>query len=106
TAGIHYHRPLGRSLAGGETKGAGLSRRLGVARSSFLLRNKFIFQNKFLAFLRKTRGLPMRRRDLAWLAIFLDPPTRLRRPLSELKASAYVILKNDEFPIPWSGVDS
>jgi hypothetical protein len=47
----------------------------------------------------------MRRRDLAWLAIFPDPPTRLSRPLSKLEASAYVILKNDEFPIPWSGVD-
>jgi hypothetical protein len=47
----------------------------------------------------------MRRRDPAWLAIFLNPPARLSRPLSKLETSAYVILKNDEFPIPWSGVD-
>src|SRR5206468_12518355 len=84
---------------------AGLSRRRRVAQSNFLLRNKFILQNKFIAFFGKMRCLPMRRRDLAYLAIFRDPCTRLSRPLSALKASAYVILKNDEFPIPWSGVD-
>src|SRR5579872_6852844 len=47
----------------------------------------------------------MRRRDLAWLAIFLNPPAPVSRPLSRFEASAYVILENDECPILWSGVD-
>jgi hypothetical protein len=68
------------------------------------LRN-IISQNKFIVFLGKKRCLPMRRRDLAWLAIFPDPPTRLSRPLSKLEASAHVILEDDEFPILWGSVD-
>jgi hypothetical protein len=41
----------------------------------------------------------MRRRDLAWLAVFPDPFTRLGRPVSDDIGPTRVILENDEFPI-------
>ena len=48
---------------------------------------------------------PMRRRDLAWLAVFPDPFTRLRRPASDDIGPTRVILENDEFPISRCGLD-
>ncbi len=96
-------RPLGRRPARGERQGAALTRRRRAARSTFLL------QKKFIAFLQKIfvapRCMPIRRRDLAWLPIFLDPRTRVSRPVSELKGSTGVILENDDFPILRYGFD-
>ena len=47
----------------------------------------------------------MRRRDLAWLAAFTDPFACLRRPVCDVIGSRRIILKDDDIPLPWRGVD-
>ena len=47
----------------------------------------------------------MRRRDLAWLAVFRDPLPRLSRPESEVTGPTRVILENDDSPISRSGLE-
>jgi hypothetical protein len=39
--------------------------------------------------------LPMRRRDLAWIAVFTDPFARFRRPVSDIKNPTRIILEDD-----------
>ena len=47
----------------------------------------------------------MRRRDLAWLAVFPDPFTRLGRPVSNVTGPTRFILENDDVPIFGCGPD-
>src|SRR6185295_17679115 len=39
--------------------------------------------------------LPMRRRDLAWIAVFTDPFARFRRPVRDIKNPTCIILEDD-----------
>ena len=48
---------------------------------------------------------PMRRRDLAWLAVFTDPFTRLRRPVSDVIGPKHVILEDYGLPVPRCGLN-
>src|SRR3979490_2264567 len=48
----------------------------------------------------------MRRRDLAWLALFTDPLTRLSRPVTDVISPTCIILKDDRIPIPRCGCNS
>jgi len=47
--------------------------------------------------------IPMRRLDLARLAVFPDPFTRLSRPVSDIICPARIILQDDGVAIPWCG---
>jgi len=47
----------------------------------------------------------MRRRDLAWLAVFPDPFARLSRPMSDVIGPTRVILENDDFSISRCGLE-
>ena len=47
----------------------------------------------------------MRWRDLARLAVFTDPFTSLRRPVSDVMHPKDVILENDDFPVSRCGLD-
>jgi len=47
----------------------------------------------------------MRRRDLARLAVFPDPLTRLSRPVSDIVGPARIILEDDGVLIPWYGLN-
>src|SRR5258706_10865337 len=47
----------------------------------------------------------MRRRNLGWSAVFTDPFTGLRRPVSDVIGSLRIILKDDGTPIPRCGLD-
>jgi hypothetical protein len=48
-------------------------------------------------------SIPMRRRDLAWLAVFADPFTSLRRPVGDIIGPARIILEDDNVPVPRRG---
>src|SRR6266403_356224 len=47
----------------------------------------------------------MRRRNLGWSAVFTDPFTRLRRPVSDVIGSLRIIHKDDGTPVPRCGLD-
>jgi len=46
----------------------------------------------------------MRRDDLAWLAVFADPFTRLGGPVCDVIGSRRVILEDDDIPISRCGL--
>src|ERR1700682_40840 len=47
--------------------------------------------------------IPMRRLDLARLAVFTDPFSRLGRPVSDIVDPVRIILEDDDFPVPRCG---
>src|SRR5260370_42444259 len=94
-------QPLWRSRARGEREEAIAARsrsrwpgRRGIARSIVLL-------ERFVA----RHWIPTRRRDLARLAVFADPSTSLKRPVSDVKHPKDIILENDDLPVSRCGLD-
>src|SRR5260370_10893781 len=94
-------QPLWRSRARGEREEAIAARsrsrwpgRRGIARSIVLL-------ERFVA----RHWIPTRRRDLARLAVFADPSTSLKRPVSDVKHTKDIILENDDLPVSRCGLD-
>src|SRR5258708_6632018 len=94
-------QPLWRSRARGEREEAIAARsrsrwpgRSGIARSIVLLES-------FVA----GHWIPRRRRDLARLAVFADPSTSLKRPVSDVKHPKDIILENDDLPVSRCGLD-
>lgn len=61
----------------------------GGARSVMFLREIIIARHR----------MPMRRRDLAWFAVFPDPVGRLNRPVSDVVALTRIILENEDLPV-------
>ena len=49
--------------------------------------------------------IPTRRRYLARVAVFSDPLTGLRQPMSDIIGPARIIPKDDEVPIPRCGLN-
>src|SRR5438105_3472275 len=57
-----------------------------------LVARTFVFSQEILI---ARQRIPMRRRDLGWLAVLTDPFTRLSRPASDIIGPARIILKDD-----------